>query len=125
MISRVDKDQLLEVLQKNRDAHRTIFEEALEGYRTKVLEYLEKRIEEVRKGKKIDHYICLDQPEDHTSDYDRIIKMVEMSTESSIELDQNSFASYVMDDWNWKHQFLTSNSTYSTTAAARLADQYV
>jgi hypothetical protein len=40
-----------------------------------------------------------------------------MCTESHVELSEQEFGQYVMDDWAWKRQFLLSNSAYSATAA--------
>lgn len=112
----VNKGELLDILRKNRDAHRAIFEEALEGYRKKVVEVLEERLEEARKGRKWDVYVHLTQPEDHTRDYTVAIDMLTMSLSDTAELDEQSFRSFVKDDWQWKRQFLASNSLYSATA---------
>lgn len=117
MITRVDKSDLLEKVKENRAQHRAIFEEAIEGYRKEGVRLLEEHIARIKNGRLERVYVQLPQPEDHTSDYDRIITMLEMSEETSIELDEGDFATFVMDDWGWKNQFLASNSSYSATAA--------
>lgn len=109
----VEKTELLDILKTNRDAHRAIFENALEGYRIKWIEILEERLEEVRLGRKIDHGIWLNEPVDQTKDYDRAIRMVEMHTKDTIELDEKSIANFVLDDWSWSDQFVTTNSMYT------------
>lgn len=112
----VDRTKLLDILRTNRDEHRNLFEKALSIYQERLLKHLERRIEEVKKGQKIDHYIRMPVPEDHTSDYDRVIKMVEMSLSDEIELTAADFSQYVMDDWSWKESFASNTTSYLTSA---------
>lgn len=42
---RADRKKLVEILKKNREEHRKIFLEALDGYKKKVLEILEGALE--------------------------------------------------------------------------------
>lgn len=113
----VDKGPLLATLRKNRDAHRAIFEEALEGYRKKAIEVFEDRLAQIKSGKGFQSYVSLAEPDDHTNDYDVAIAMIEMSVHDQIELDELSFRQFVRDEWQWKKQFLMTNSGYSRTAA--------
>lgn len=108
----VKRDELLNILITNRDSHRQTFEKALDVYRERILKVLEKRIEDVRKGRKIEHFIKLPEPEDHTQDYQRVIKMVEMSITDEIELSSSDFSQYVMDSWSWRESFLANTSSY-------------
>ncbi len=117
----VQKQDILTVIRSNRTAHRDIFKEAVEGYRKKALELLEKRIAEVKAGKFFT-YVQMSLPEDHTRDYDRVIGMLEHHQGTDIELLEADYAMYVQDDWEWKRQFLMSNSAYSGTAAAALGN---
>ena len=81
---RVDKDDLLKKVQTNRDAHRGIFEEAVEGYRKRSVEILEEHIQKIKAGKLEEVYVRLPRPSDHTKDYDRVIEMLEMHEDTSI-----------------------------------------
>ena len=108
-------------IQENLKQHRTIFLEAQDGYRAATISMLDERLREARSGKKISRVAFLSEPEDHTRDYERVLKMLEMCTEDFVELNEDEFAQYVMDDWRWKHSFLLSNSAYSTTATSLLA----
>lgn len=119
----VDTDKVLERLRENRQNHRAIFEEALEGYRKSVIETLEQQLARAKGGKKINAYIQFQQPEDHTTDYDRIIAMLELGNETEIELNERDFAQYMLDDWGWQEQFLTSNRMYSGIAQRKLEER--
>lgn len=112
----VRKQELLDILRENRTNHRAIFEEACEGYQKETERILQEHLDEVRAGKRKKITVSLPYPEDHTKDYDRAIKMVEMSVNDEITMTDYDFQSYVMDDWQWKRQFLASNAPYSSTA---------
>lgn len=114
---KVKKAHLLEKLKANRDEHRKIFLEALDGYRKKCIELLDAELAKAKNGKQFHMYFSLTQPVDQTKDYDRAIKMLEMSVEDEVSLSELDFSNYVLDDWQWKRNFLSSNRAYSTTAA--------
>ena len=113
---RIDKANLLAILKKNRDGHRKVLEKGLADYKAVVVKELEKRIKEVLAGKQIDQYLRLIQPEDHTNDYDRVIKSLTMSLDDDVQLTQDEFAQYVDDDWGWKKQFTETTAFYSANA---------
>jgi hypothetical protein len=117
---KVDKAELIKLVKANRDGHRKIFEEALAGYKKQAMKQLDAYIERIDRGDVIAVAFYVPVPEDHTDDYDRVLTMLDMSVDDTIEIDQNAFASYVMDDWQWKKQFLTTNSSYSKLAARAL-----
>ena len=118
MNTRIEKSKLLAILTENRTKHRAIFEEAVDGYGKQALELLEKNLDALKKNKYYRVGVYLHAPMDQTADYDRAIKMVEMTTDTEIVLQEADFKGYVMDDWAWKQQFYTSNSMYSATAAS-------
>lgn len=108
------KSELAEKLRENRANHRQAFEEAVEGYRKKVTEELERHIGRVKNGSPYRVYVVFPQPEDHTADYDRALKMLEMHQGDTVEIAQQEFAQIVMDDWDWKDAFLTTNASYTS-----------
>ncbi len=109
---KVNKDDLLKVLKENRETHRSLFLEALEGYREKVIELLTINLENTKAGKKIVTFLQLPVPTDQTSEYDQIIRMLEMSVDENFELDEHEFKCYVLDEWSWKEAITASNSRY-------------
>jgi len=112
----VERDALLTIVKGNREKHREIFLDAVKGFRTKVIDILEQRLEDARAGRRINVRFNLPTPVDQTREYDRVIKMLEMSIDPTIELTQSEFSQYVMDDWSWKHQFTATNSAYTVAA---------
>lgn len=109
----VNKSELLAILKENRSKHRDIFLRAQEGFRSKVIETLEKTLKDARDGKKFPGSIEIPEPEDRTCDYDRAIKMIEMDVGNAIKLEETDFKQFVMDDWHWKRSFFASNVRYT------------
>lgn len=119
---RARKSELLKALKANRDEHRSTFLEALDGYSKEAIKALNERIEDAKKNKRISLSFLLVQPEDHTKDYDRVIRMLEMSVSEELEITQDQFSNFVMDDWAWSRQFYHSNRAYSSKAATKLSN---
>jgi hypothetical protein len=121
---KVKKTELLAAVKANREQHRAIFLEAVDGYRTESLRLLEEKIATITNSKRPTAIsISLYMPEDHTKDYDNAIAMIEMSVDEELEIDEAGFNQLVRDDWQWKRQWLFSNQTYSSTANLLLADE--
>lgn len=108
----VKREELLNVVRSNRERHREIFLRAQEEFRKRAVEELEKRLADARNGKHFDQHLGMIEPVDRTDDYDRIISMLEMTVNHEIDLTQDEYAAYVMDDWSWKRQWVHANSSY-------------
>jgi hypothetical protein len=106
--------ELKVVIHMNRQKHREIFELALKGYHAEMLKQLERWTDEIRRGKVHKQYVSLPIPQDHTKEYDKVLKMLEMTVDKTIEMSESDFAQYVMDDWAWKREFAATASNYTT-----------
>lgn len=113
---KIKKDELLGIVRTNREQHRAIFLEAQVGFRAQAVAELDNMLERAKAGGRIPRSWSLLAPIDQTKEYDRVLKMLEMSVDDVIELSQIDFARYVMDDWEWREQFLASNARYSKMA---------
>lgn len=108
------RTELLKVVRSNRETHVSEYAEASANYRDKVLEALDERRADIRNGGKIDTYFQLPEPQDHTEEYDRVIRMLEMSSDETIELDAHEFDMYVRDSWAWSHAAKLINASYTS-----------
>lgn len=117
--TRIQKEKLREIVQRNRDAHRGEFEKALGEYKKAVIHYLEKQIKSAEKGRLVDNYISIPQPQDHTVDYDQVLEMLDLSVDDTITLTYRDFSQYVRDDWGWKGEFAQTSETLSAYNASR------
>ena len=113
---KVDKAKLLETLKENRAKHLAEYTEAVDGYREQAEKALRKRAIEIR-DKKTLHTVIDDLPipRSYVTDYDRAISMVDWSEDSVIELDPSDFASFVLDEWGWRGQFVGTTSMYNSS----------
>ena len=109
---KVNVRELLEIIKFNRDRHRAIFEKAMAAYRQAAIAELDAAIDDARSGKKIRRSLTLIEPEDYTREYERVIAMLEMTIDEVVEISARDFAKYVRDEWEWKEQFIFSNSSY-------------
>ena len=111
---RVKREVILEKIISNRSGHRKMFEDAIAGYREACIEALEASLTAAKAGKKFKPSITLPEPQDHTSDYDRAIAMLELSLDEELEISQRDFAQYVLDDWGWRADFIATASNYTS-----------
>ena len=112
----LSKEILLEKVRENYLAHRQKFEEAMDGYKVKVVGLLEEHIQRIRDNAPEKVLIQLPMPEDHSSDYERVIEMLEWSKDTELELDEQEFATYVLDQWGWQEGFTQTYAMYSSSA---------
>ena len=110
----VNKKELLDRVQLNRKDHRDLFLEAQKGYRKAVIKELDEMLKDARDGSPIRVQVQLVEPQDHTDDYDRIIDMLEMSTDEKIVLNSREFENYVRDSWDWTAFAAMTNSSYTS-----------
>lgn len=57
-------------------------------------------------------HLGLAYPENYSKDYDRAIRLVELSVYDKVSLNSTEFEQYVLNNWTWKEKFLASNSGY-------------
>jgi predicted ATPase len=112
----VKRAELIECIKKNMIEHQSIVEEAMVGYTEQAMKMLNVALDNAMAGRGIDLNFNLNKPESHMGDYARVLKMLEMDIKPEIMLDEQQFANYVMDEWNWKYNFLHTNSRYSRKA---------
>lgn len=105
MDTKVDKDDLLAQVRKNRALHEEQYKEAMKIYKQEIIQDLEKKLKRARAGKLVNHYIKIDMPVNYLGDYDEAIEMLEWSTTETIDLDKKSFQQLVKDKWEWEHLY--------------------
>jgi hypothetical protein len=111
----VKKDALVEELTSNRDKHLKDFEELEAEYLTAVGRALAEASEAFAADNTVpesDMISRLPVPRSHESDYDSALKMMEMSQDTELELSQQEFETFVMDNWDWKRDFAGASAFY-------------
>jgi hypothetical protein len=125
------KTQVMERLVANRSKHIADFDEALAGYEKQRLERLNELVacaktlglsvpapaEDVTSAtKQIERRLLavtgLSKPVSYIDSYDRVIDQLGMTSDDQVDMDDQTFDSYMRDEWAWKKQFTASTSTY-------------
>lgn len=114
---KVNRDELLGIVRQNKEKHINEFYDAVEDYKKAVVKIAEENLElarsnnleDIAKIKGIPH-----KPISYELSYTRAIRMLELSVDNEIELDENTFNQLVLDEWQWKQSFSTMNSTYKS-----------
>ena len=134
----VNREKLLIALRENKAKHVAEYTEAVKGYKEQATKRLEAAIKKARKRltesmgtiqKRIDTFgeeqlpdvitvlntesFALKVPRNHEKSYEVAIRMAEMEVADVVELGQDEFQCFVLDDWDWKNEFTSINSTYT------------
>lgn len=108
--------KLLRVLQENRAKHAQEYTAALEGWREEVKEKMAEMLDSLAvdslKDPNLSELFKLERPVSYEENYLTLIGMLEMATETEIELNQQQYQQYVEDKWVWKEQWSVSNRHY-------------
>lgn len=108
----MEKNKLVTALEANRKAHGDTYKKARKVFRKKVVANLKSMLDRAENGDKIELWVGLPEPEDHTADYDRALAMLEDDVRDEIELTQSEYSQFVQDDWGWKQSFAANTMSY-------------
>lgn len=108
----VDKNNLLQILKKNREQHESDYIKAKAGFKEELKAELEEKLRLLSIGEDVPLHFENRRPENNLKDYDEIIGMLEISVDESIELTAEQYRCYVDDNWSWKEMWSLSNSAY-------------
>jgi hypothetical protein len=117
---RVKKEELLSVVKENMEAHKLVYEKSMIMFKENYGHRLSIMTAGIEIGE-FDMHLNLSKPESHEKDYQRIIRMLELECREELELDEQEFAHYVMDQWGWFYTFRTSyysNSSYYSSSSS-------
>lgn len=114
---KMSRDELLKIVKGNQVTHIYDYLEAVEDYKKLVLKITQENVKLAETGdlEKIKDIKSVPQaPHSYETDYARAIRMLELSIDDIIELDETIFNQLVLDEWAWKVSFAVSNSVYKT-----------
>jgi hypothetical protein len=110
----VKREALLEAIKKNRQKHKSDYLEAERGFRdaVRILATVLAADCEAGKAPDLKPIRDLDVPRSHLPSYDRAIAMLEMSVDDLMEISEERFREYVLDEWDWTDRFKAVSSSY-------------
>jgi len=109
---RIKKSELLLILTENRLKHVKEYQESLKEFKAAATKTLTEALEELKtKAKGIG--IHIPAPESYEKEYDKALRMLELSVDEIITLEEHEFNSLVQDEWSWKTDFLNNKTIYN------------
>ena len=114
---KIDKKKLLAIVRENKEKHIAEYNESVADFKDLAIRITTKNLEIVNTGD-LDKIAKLKAvpaaPVSHEKEYERAIRMLELSVEKEIEVEEDIFNQLVLDEWAWKHQFVASASLYKS-----------
>ena len=116
---KMNRLELLEIVRANKLTHTAQFTEAVEDYKALVLQVATGNLKlaktaDLNEFKKMKR--TPDAPVSYEDSYKRAIRMLELSVEDIIEVEEDVFNQLVLDEWSWKRGFTASTMSYKSGA---------
>ena len=113
----IEKQELLDIVRANKQKHVEDFKESVTDYKKAALVIAKDNLALVKTGK-VEEILKVKamppKPVSFEHDYDRAIRMLELSIDEVIELEQDIFNQLVLDEWTWKTTFTSNSTLYKT-----------
>jgi len=114
---KVDRKKLLKIVTENKEKHIIDFNESVEDYKAAAIKLAEANLELVKTGdlEKIARTKPMpSKPVSYENNYTRAIRMLELSVDKEIDVEEDVFNQLVLDEWAWKNAFVASASLYKS-----------
>ena len=113
----LNKLELLDILRSNKEKHIAEFKESVQDYTKAALKIAESNlllaqsgdVEQIAKIRSLPT-----KPTSYEDSYTRAIRMLELSVDDVIELEEHIFNQLVLDEWSWKMNFTASGALYKS-----------
>lgn len=114
---KVNRIELLGIVRQNCEKHITEYNESVEDYKKAAINVAQKNLELAQSGD-LDQIAKIkgmpQKPVSYEKEYNRAIRMLELSVEEVIDVEQDVFNQLVLDEWAWKNAFVASSALYKT-----------
>lgn len=119
---RMARLDLLTIVRENKQKHISLFNESVNDYKTLVLKIsLENKVlaesGQLSEFKKLKLYPT--PPVSYESSYAKAIRMLELCIDEIVEISEDEFNQFVLDEWHWKNMFVSSNALYKSSQFTR------
>lgn len=114
---KVNKQELMKVLADNKKKHVREYEESVKDYKKAAIKVAKEHVDLAKSGD-LDQIAKIrampSRPVSYEDSYNRAIRMMEMSVDDVIELEEQIFNQLVLDEWSWKNAFVASGALYKS-----------
>ena len=107
--------ELLDIVRANKDKHVTDYNESVTDYKALTIKVAQFNLKLSKTGdlEQFKRFKSMPSaPNSYEDSYKRAIRMLELSVEDVIEVEEDVFNQLVLDEWQWKRGFITTSATY-------------
>jgi hypothetical protein len=114
---KMNRVELLDIVRANKEKHTAEFIEAVADYKALVLKIAKANVS-LAKTEDLDKFKEMkampSAPVSYEDSYKRAIRMLELSVEDIIEVEEDVFNQLVLDEWSWKRGFTAAATMYKS-----------
>jgi hypothetical protein len=114
---KVNRKELLDIVKTNKEKHVKEYNESVEDYKAAAVKLAQANLKLVKTGdlEQIAKTKPMpSKPVSYESNYTRAIRMLELSVEDTIDVEEDVFNQLVLDEWAWKNAFVAASALYKT-----------
>lgn len=114
---KMNRLELLNIVKDNAAKHLVDYDESVIDFKVLVAKLAKINLKlantgdlkEIAKMKRIPQ-----EPVAYADNYNRAIRMLELSVEDTIEIEEHIFNQLVLDEWTWKQSFVATGAMYKS-----------
>ena len=113
---KMDRKELLKIVKENKEKHIAEYLEAVEGYKIAVIKTAASNLKMAKTADltKFKFQHIPSAPQSYEDNYTRAIRMLELSVDGIIEVEEHIFNQLVLDEWGWKQEFVAQSALYKS-----------
>lgn len=113
---KMNRLELLKIVKENATKHVADYDEAVADYKVGVLKVAKANLKIANTGD-LEKFVFNKMPPapvNYADNYSRAIRMLELSVEDVIDVEEHVFNQLVLDEWGWKQQFVAQSALYKS-----------
>lgn len=113
---KMNRLELLKIVKENATKHVADYDEAVIDYMAAVIKVAKANLKIANTGEmsKFTFQKMPTTPLNYADNYTRAIRMLELSVEDTIDVEEHVFNQLVLDEWGWKQQFVAQSALYKS-----------
>lgn len=113
---KMNRKELLKIVKDNQKKHVAEYAESVEDYKAAVLKITQANVKAAKTGDlaQFKFKAIPSAPTNYEDNYTRAIRMLELSVEDVIDVEEHIFNQLVLDEWGWKQNFTAMAATYKS-----------
>jgi len=110
---RMNRQELLDLVKENKQKHINEYEESVVDYKAAVIKIAKANLKVANTGSDNMKFTAFPTPPvSYEKEYTKAIRMLELSVDEVIDVEDYIFNQLVLDEWSWKSAFQLSASLY-------------